>query len=308
LPNGQLPSFGDTTFDTYFTALNAGNSAMVASYGHVSMGAGSGSQTVQLNQNFPGNNNHMRSDITAFVLWAFNNELLGNIRYYNGTPGRQFDEQILAHNAVTIDRVNMTPYPSANTYGNGDMTLYEPGNNGLAMTEIDGQRAYSGKASRYQRMMLLNTADLSRPYVVDVFRVTGGTNHDYTLHGAIRWDQTWQCSFPLVTNPAPYPMLEPGETWVEPTDQYQRFPYYGFWRNVSSNQAPANFQITYRDTSSSHRDLRLWMTDDGTAKVYQGITPNPGRDNTVPANFYVYWRPRLLFANESRAVRCRTCL
>jgi hypothetical protein len=126
---------------------------------------------------------------------------------------------------------------------------------------------------------------------VDVFRVTGGTTHDYVLHGAIRWDQTWQCSFPLVTNPVPYPMLEGSEVWSEPTSSGDSFPYYGFWRNVSSNQAPGNFQITYRDTSSSHRDLRLWMTDDGSAKVYLGMTPNPGRDNTVPANFYVYWRP-----------------
>jgi hypothetical protein len=291
LPSGQLPSFGDTPFNTYFSSHSSGNSTLLPAYGHVSMGAGSGSQAVQVNQNFPGDNNHMRCDVTAFVLWAFNNEMLGNIRYYNGTAGRQFDEQILAHNAVTIDRVNMTPYPDADTYGNGDLTLYEPGNNGLAMTEIDGQRAYSGKASRYQRLLFLNSADLNRPYVVDVFRVTGGTTHDYTLHGAIRWDQTWQCSFPLVTNPVTYPMLENGEVWVEPTSSGSSFPYYGFWRNVNSNTAPGNFQITYRDTSSSHRDLRLWMTDDGTANVYLGATPNPGRDNTVPANFYVYWRP-----------------
>jgi len=291
LPTGQLPSFGDTPFNNYFSSHSSGNSALLPAYGHVAMGAGSGNQAVQVNQDFPGNNNHMRCDVTAFVLWAFNNEMLGNIRYYNGTPGRQFDEQILAHNAVTIDRANMTPYPDADTYGNGDLTLYEPGNTGLAMTEIDGQRAYSGKASRYQRLLFLNSADLNRPYVVDVLRVTGGTTHDYTLHGAIRWDQNWQCSFPLVSNPVTYPMLESGEVWVEPTSSGSSFPYYGFWRNVSSNQAPGNFQVTYRDTGSSHRDLRLWMTDDGTAKVYLGMTPNPGRDNTEPANFYVYWRP-----------------
>jgi hypothetical protein len=291
LPNGQLPSFGDTPFNTYFSSHSSGNSTLLPAYGHVSMGAGSGSQAVQVNQNFPGNNNHMRCDMSAFVLWAFNNEMLGNIRYYNGTAGRQFDEQILSHNAVTIDRANMTPYPDADVDGNGDLTLYEPGNNGLAMTEIDGQRGYSGKASRYQRLLFLNSADLNRPYLVDIFRVTGGTNHDYTLHGAIRWDETYQCSFPLATNPVTYPMLENGEVWVEPTSSGSSFPYYGFWRNVNSNQAPGNFQITYRDTSSSHRDLRLWMTDDGTAKVYMGMTPNPGRDNTVPANFYVYWRP-----------------
>src|SRR5262249_40211269 len=155
------------------------------------------------------------------------------IRYYNGTPGRQYDEQLLSHNAVVIDRVNMT-HPDADTYGNGDLTLYEPGNNGLALTEIDAQRAYSNKASRYQRLMLLNSSDLARPYVVDILRVTGGTNHDYVLHGSIRFDQTWQCSFPLVTNPTTYPMLENGELWVEPTSDGQSFPYYGYWRNVSS--------------------------------------------------------------------------
>jgi hypothetical protein len=287
LPNGQLPSFGDTPFNNYFSARNAGNSALLPAYGTVSMGAGSSSSTaVQLNQNFSGDNNHMRSDTTAFTLWAFSNEYLGNIRYHNGTAGRQFTEQILAYNAVTIDRVDMSS-PSANTSGNGDLTLYEPGNNGLGVTELDGQRAYSNKASRYQRVMLLNTSDLSRPYVVDVFRVTGGTTHDYVFHGPIRYDSTWECSFPLVTNPAPYPMLEGSEVWVEPQTSGDSFPYYGFWRNVSSNQAPGNFQLTYRDASASNRDSRLWMTDDGTANVYIGTTPVPARDNSEPVNYWV---------------------
>ena len=67
MPNGQLPSFGDTGFNTSFTARNAGLSALLPSYGTVSMGAGSGSQAVQLNQNFSGDNNHMRSDTTALA-------------------------------------------------------------------------------------------------------------------------------------------------------------------------------------------------------------------------------------------------
>ena len=285
LPNGELPSFGDTPFDTYFSTRSTGDSAILPAYGHVSMGAGSSSSTaVQVNQNFPGNNNHMRCDTSAFTLWAFGNEYLGNIRYYNGSIGRNFGEQILEKNAVTIDRVNESPYPDADTYGNANLTLYEPGNNGLAMTEIDGYRDYSDKASRYQRLLFLNTVDLNKPYIVDVFRVTGGTTHDYTFHGAILWDQRWQCSFPLATNPAPYPMLEGGETWDPTTDT----PYYGFWRNVSSNVAPGNFQITYADTNRSlGRDTKLWMTaDPNTYNVYIGTTPVPARNNTVPTNFF----------------------
>ena len=286
LPNGQLPPFGDTPFNTYFSARNNGNSWMLPAYGTVSMGAGTSSSTaVQVNENFPGDNNHMRSDMAAFSLWAFNNEYLGNIRYYNGAIGRNWGEQITEKNDVTIDRVDETPHPDADTYGNGNLNLYEPGNNGLAMTEVDGYRGYSSKASRFQRILLLNTVDLSKPYMVDVFRITGGTNHDYTFHGSVRWTQTGQCSFPLVTNNNLYPMLEPGDAaWDLSSDT----PYYGFFRGMSSNTAPGNFYLTFTDTNrSSARDTRLWMTaDPNTYNVYVGWTPVPARDNTVPTNFF----------------------
>src|SRR4029079_9077508 len=90
----------------------------------------------------------------------------------------------------------------------------------------------------------------------------------------------------------------------EPADSGDSFPYYGFWRNVSSNQAPGNFQITYRDTSAANRDLRLWMTDDGTAKVYIGNTPVPSRVNGEPANYWEnnLWRPSSISGKRVTAV------
>ncbi|HXF11387.1 MAG TPA: hypothetical protein VN625_11430, partial [Desulfuromonadaceae bacterium] len=286
LPNGQLPSFGDTPFNTYFSARNAGNSSIMPAYGTLSLGGGSSSSTaVQLNENFSGDNNHMRADMNAFVLWAFGNEYLGNIRYYNGAIGRNFGEQMLAYNTIEIDRSNLTPYTDADTSGNGNLNIYEAGNNGIALTEIDGQRSYSSKASRFQRLLILNTVDLTnRPYVVDIFRVTGGTTHDYMFHGSVRWTQTGQCSFPLVTNNATYPMLEGSETWDASSDT----PYYGFWRGVSSNTAPGNFYLTYSETNrSSARDTRYWVTADPSVyNVYLGWTPVPARDDTVPTNFF----------------------
>jgi len=300
LPNGQLPSFGDTSFNVHFIPRDEGKSALLPAYGTVSLGAGRGDGAVQLNQNFSGKNIHMRSDITAFTLWAFGHEYLGNIRYHNSTAGRTFGNQILAHNAVTIDRTNPV-FPSGNTIGNGDLTLYERGLNGLAVTEIDGQRSYANKASRYQRFMLLNTQDLAMPYAVDIFRVAGGQTHDYTFHGSVRYDSTWECSFLLEENLADYPMLESGETWFEPQTAYSAFPYYGVWRNVSSNRAPGNFEITYRDPSDLRRDVRLWMTDDGTAEVHIGSTPVPARDNSQPATFWVnnLWRPSSIIRRRS---------
>jgi len=303
LPNGMLAAFGDTTFGVA-KPRNAGSSALLAAYGHVAIGTGSGNQAVQINQSFSDEANHMHADVTAFVLWAMGNEMLGDVRYYHG-PGRMFDNQTLSQNAVTIDRTSMSRSPwdvgnVGHAFSGGNLTLYEPGTNGLAVTEIDGQRAYANKASRYQRIMILNSADADHPYVVDIFRVSGGTMHDYTLHGAISWDQTAECSFPLTPDPAKYPLLLEKEKWVEPKDQYQNFPFYGFFRDVSEDRAPGSFQITFRDTDATQRrDLRLWMTDDGKSEVFLGKTPNHKRADNWPDNPYSFWRPSLIVRRQS---------
>ena len=299
LPDGQPPSFGDTTFGGS-PKRNAGASGLLPAYGHAALGTGAGSDAVQLNQNWADDANHMRADVTAFTLFANNVELLGNVRYFNGTPGRNWGEQILEKNAVTIDRVNMsrtgwTVGANNHKFGSGNVTLFMPDRAGLGATEVDGSRAYANKASRYQRVLLLSSTDLARPYVIDVFRVTGGQTHDYTFHGAIPFDQTWESSTPLTPDPAPYPMLESGETWVEPTSSGSSFPYYGFWREVSKAPVAGAFQMTYRDTNgTTQRDVRLWVTDGGPADLYVGKTPIAERVNVEPPNFYKYWRPSLI--------------
>ena len=122
LPNGQLPSFGDTAFVVYAPVRNTGVSSLMPAYGALALGAGAtASQAVQLHQIFAGDNNHMRSDTAAYVLWAFGNQVLGNVRHHNSTTGRNFTEQILAYNAVTVDSSDMSSQ-DADTYGNGDYT------------------------------------------------------------------------------------------------------------------------------------------------------------------------------------------
>lgn len=307
VPNGQFPAFGDTTDQGFFLpsttpkTSNVGSSGIMGAYGAVSLGAGTGANSVQLNQMASGDENHKRSDTAAFVLYAFGNEMLGNIRYFNGSLERQFTEQPIAHNMVTIDRADMSSR-SANTDGSGDITLFEPGIDGLAATEIDGQRIYSAKASRYQRIMLLNTRDLNKPYAVDVFRVTGGQKHEYSLHGSIMFNQSADCSFPLVLSPRTYPLLASDAAWDPPVNQYDGFSFYGMFRNVSTAVAPGDFQITYRDTSSatSHRDLRLWMTDGANATVNVGRSPVPAREHVTPPSFFTngIWRPSTIISRD----------
>jgi hypothetical protein len=138
---------------------------------------------------------------------------------------------------------------------------------------------------------LLNSVEAEKPHLIDIVRVTGGSTHDYILHSAINWDQAWECSVPLIPNPAAYPMLQ-GEKWAEPATNYSGFPYYGFWRDVSSKQAKGNFQITYLDKNrKKSRDTHLWMADDEIVDIYIGRTPVGSRgDIAKPKDFYGAWR------------------
>ncbi len=282
-PDGVLPAFGDTPYAVEVTPSNAGSSAVVASYGHVSMGAGTGTQAVQVNQNFPGTGNHMKSDITAFVLWAFGAQPVDNMRYFNGSPFRGWTEQLLEHNSVVIDRTDpmVAGIPNTSTYGNGNLTMYEPGNNGFAVTEIDGQRYYHAQASRYQRIMILNTADLTRPYVVDVFRVTGGQTHDYVRHGAINYSMTGTTTLAVTPMSGANPLLEGSE--IGTYNATSGTPYYGNFVNMSSGAIGSNFNFTYQDTSTAHHDVRTWVTNPGSATLYFGQSYCAG--NNEPLNY-----------------------
>ena len=282
-PDGVLPAFGDTPYAVEVTPSNLGSSAVIPSYGHVSMGAGTGTQAVQVNQNFPGTGNHMKSDIAAFVLWAFGAQVVDNMRYFNGSPFRGWTEQLLEHNSVVINRTDpmVAGIPNINTYGNGNLTMYEPGNNGFAVTEIDGQRYYHAQASRYQRIMILNTADLTCPYTVDVFRVTGGQTHDYVRHGAINYSQTGTTTLPVTPMSGANPLLEGSE--IGTYNATSGTPYYGNFVNMSSGAVGSDFNFTYQDTSTAHHDVRTWVTNPGSATLYFGQSYCAG--NNQPLNY-----------------------
>ncbi len=303
LPNGRMASFGDLQHSYFFTKRNAGSSHLLEGYGHLSLGAGNTAATaVQLNQAFTGDANHVRSDMGGFVLYAHGQEVLENYRDSKEKVERQFTEQPIAHNMVTIDKADMSNR-SVLTDGTGDLTLLEPGMDGIAVSEIDAQRIYSAKASRYQRIMLLNTTDIERPYAVDVFRVTGGTEHDYSLHGAMDYDSTASCSFPLNPIALTYPMLASTEqNWVAPTDHYQTFKYYGIFRNGSSATATQDFNITYAAVDADKPDLRLWMPNDGNPTVYLCRLPTPYREDSPSyVSFFNngLWRPSTIIRKKA---------
>jgi len=62
----------------------------------------------------------------------------------------------------------------------------------------------------------MNTVDLAKPYVVDVFRVTGGTTHDYNVSMARFSEPKLAMHFSARDQQQSVSMLEGSETWDPP--------------------------------------------------------------------------------------------
>lgn len=270
-PDGRLPPFGDTAGTNEEVKRDITRSALLPAYGFLVLGDGSGSRQTQLDLAFNESNNHCQDDTLAMTLFAFGAEVLGN-NPYSRTAGRDYNNSSLSHNLVVIDRRSQIRPRYSPVSTGGSLTLYEPGIGGIAAAEVDGSRAYLGKASRYQRLIVLNTADPSHPYAIDLFAVVGGTVHDYLLHGATTYEQHAEVSIPTVAMDGPHPMLAAGENWKEPTEMGDNFPVYGMLVNMRRGRSPGDWNVTYRGDEQTP-GARLFMVDDGQAEVFCGQSP-----------------------------------
>jgi hypothetical protein len=311
LPDGTVPPFGNTNFNGNGKKRDATRSQLLPGYGHLTLGDGTGADQTQVNLNFVDNANHDEEDVLTFTLFGAASELIGDLRY-SRMPGRPFTESSMAHNVVVVDR--KTQYRGTNQdtgnrghlFTGGDLLLFEPNLDGVSVAEVDGARAYAplGPTTRYQRMQVLNAVDPAHPYLVDLFRVHGGSTHDYFIHGATRFDETTPppdrsapagaSTLPLAYLDGAYPLLEAGETFVEPP--MDKEPWYGAFRDVWTARSNGNWSVTFK-ASAGPQGTRISMVDEGDSDVFVAKSPAPFRDKMppeTPAAFYAYWRPSLM--------------
>ena len=311
LPDGMMAPFGNTPIRAG-TARQETRSVLLPGYGHLTLGDGSGAEQVQVNFGFNDNANHCEQDVLHFTLFGFGKELISDIRY-SRMPGRPWTESTMAHNTVAVNRRDQYRGNHQGT-GNrghlftaGNLLLHETNLAGVSVAEVDGSRAYTGTVSRYQRLLVLNARETSRPYLLDFFRVKGGQTHDYFMHGATLFDMTvppparaapaGASSLPLALIDKPYPLLEGAEMFVEPPRDAE--PWYGAFRDVWTARSNGNWNVTFQATASPHA-VRITMLDAGDVEVFVAKSPAPHRDG-MPDDLYAHWRPSLLARRRAAA-------
>ncbi|MFE5321987.1 discoidin domain-containing protein [Paenibacillus sp. NPDC056579] len=301
-PDGDLPPFDDTTKGGA-SKRNSTTSQLLPAYGHLMLGDGDGRLQTQYNLHFNDYANHVHPNVLSSTLFGFGKELLGGIRY-SRNAARDFTSETLATNNVVVNKKNQfrsTKQGAGNPghlFTNGNLSLYEPGIDGIAASEVYSNWAYPGTTQRYQRLNVMNTIDAEHPYVIDLFKVTGGSTHEYFLHGSTQFDETAEASFPLQKIDKPYPLLPDNVTWTDPVKEGDSRNWYGMFRDMSTGQSPGNWDVTFRDAEDGGLGTRIFMVDDGSNQVYLGKSPHSFRDK-VYDNIYEFWRPSLIVKREA---------
>ena len=263
-------------------------STILPGYGHASLGRGEGPDQMQAQLHFSGAYGHDHRDSLSLLLFARERELLSDIGYTH-TRLRTWPTSTIGHNGVAVDRREQT-----RTGSDGNLLWFFPDCEGVGVVEADGRPAYANIAdlATYRRLLVQVPISAADAYVVDLFRVAGGTMHDWLAHGDADQDMTAECDVPLT--PRSEGLLEPGETWVEPRDEQSTFNAYGVIREVREGRTGGDVRVTFRYADEPNRGVRLHAVGAAGTEVLLGRSPSIRRAGNDSRKVFDFWMPQLL--------------
>jgi len=195
-PNGRVVAFHDTWAREAVAPTQQTESMLLPELGHARLGRGEGDGQIQTHLHFSGGYGHQHRDVLAMTLFARGQERLGDLGYTH-TRHRAWTLTTLSHNTVTVDGRDQQG-GSIESPSDGALTLFAPGAGDLlAVVEARGERAYPG-IDTYRRMLVQVGAG-DDAYVADLFRVVGGTRHEYVLAGDADHDGTLEHALSMTT-------------------------------------------------------------------------------------------------------------
>lgn len=273
-------------------------STITPAYGHASLGRGTGLNQMQAQLHFSGGYGHVHYDNLNLTLFAKGGEMLSDLGY-TWTQMRYWCTSTLGHNTVVIDRADQVSGKS-----DGNLVWFFPDCSGIRVVEADGRRAYRTikGVGMYRRMLIMIPVSDTDAYVVDFFRVQGGSTHDWVLHGSADEDMAASCTLPLSGNRKW--LLEPGEEWKEPTIEGARFNPYGMVRDVKRGETDDGSRVDFTYVKEPAKGVRVHMLPGAEAEVWLGRAPSVRRmgkgANGDMRKAYDFWMPQLLVRRQGQ--------
>ena len=277
-------------------------SALFAGMGHAWLGLGEKKRQSQAHLHFSeGGHGHDHADLLNLILYACGEELLSDLGYTH-TRYRPWTVSTLAHNTVVIDEREQ--YASGNKGASrGRLLAFEPAHNAVQWMEASGERAYPGLAREYRRMVMLADAGDGNVYSVDIFRVRGGAQHDWTLHGSA--DRDGRASLDVPLEPLGRHLLRGvavrlPEYEGDAGDADGRNISYGFVQNVSHGRVEDGLTLRI-DLAGAQTGLRCHLPGLSEAEIFLGDAPSVRRTEEDEGKLDRFRMPVLVARRRGRA-------
>ncbi|TNJ67842.1 DUF1533 domain-containing protein [Paenibacillus hemerocallicola] len=226
-PNRKVLPTGDSWANDVASQpdLNTGSMLMPAA-GIGKFTAGQGAGQTQLYMQFSPRYGHTHRDPLNLTLFAQGQELLPDLGY-TYSKHRYFAITTMSHNTVVV---NGKEVDTSLLQQGGTIERFVPLDTFQVMRASAPAYAETGEYSREPWFVPFPDGSGSEGYILDLFRVSGGDRHEYTLNGEANRDAAFLTNAPL-TDYGPY-LLPPGTEVRRAENAYEHGHaeghYYGY--------------------------------------------------------------------------------
>lgn len=260
------------------------------------LSGGTGSDQTQLYLYFQPKFGHEHYDGLHLGLYANKQELLPDIGYTN-TKYRIFSRSTLAHNTVVVDSESMLNDETARRGGNVEAFVPDGGMFQAMRAEYESAYAQTETYSREPWFVPFADGDGSQGYVLDLFRVAGGSRHEYTLQGDANRDAWFRTDMPL-QNYGPALAADGLYSHIRDVEQAQ----------LAGDRYEVTL-VTDNGVQELAKTRLIGLLEDGRNELYLGRAPSlratrlqgSSMDNNIEADNYTM--PKLLLRRDGTDLR-----
>lgn len=263
--------------DSGFCILRAGNEQ--ASRRHVALNYGKG------------NRGHGHMDKLAVNIIAYGYDLSADLGYPPSwvAPKKDgWETHTASHCTALIDGMNQV-------FATGSPNLLVDGP-WVRLADASAERAYPDLAKLYRRAVALVPVDDERSYAVDLFRVSGGGEHDYGFHS---WAGENAERFDIALSGGASFEKQVEGTLAGPEVPFGEAPGYGYVKDVARARTAGGLAATWR-TEENGAGIRLHMTGETGSTTITGLAEGTGLQGHSPWDRYVIVRRSGMHGKENR--------
>lgn len=286
--------------DPNIKPLEQSRPTLLSGIGHAWLGRGKGEHQVQVHLHFSGAYGHAHADNLNLMLFAKGQELLSDVGYTH-TRYRSWATSTLCHNTVLIDEVEQE---RSNRKGiiDGSLLAFEAAYPSVQWVEASGEGVYPGLAEEYRRLVMLVNAGGEDHYVVDVFRVRGGDQRDWVMHGSADVDMRTEANVPLQNygeNLLPGVKVRFPEHERDRGDAEGRNIALAFFQNVLHDEYAENVRVTFQGYDAVA--VRIHLVGLADSELFVGDAPSVRRADEDEPLLDQFRMPMLMVRQKGRS-------